>query len=113
LRRVGPAIASAASRAARTAPCRPKPQCCGTHNYLDTYRYPGARRVDLSRVLSHWDEERAFKPDGDFISSFDLLGDAFGEYPNIVSNIIASARKRSRPTELVCRDGTNVGAKYR
>jgi hypothetical protein len=36
LRRVGSAIASAASHAARSAPCRPKPHCCGTLNYLDT-----------------------------------------------------------------------------
>nr|WP_295543361.1 type II toxin-antitoxin system VapC family toxin [uncultured Thiohalocapsa sp.] len=31
-------MASAASHAARSAPCRPKPHCCGTHNYLDIHR---------------------------------------------------------------------------
>lgn len=41
----GLSIASAVSRAARPASCRPKPQCCVTHNWTDTGgRFTGIRQ---------------------------------------------------------------------
>jgi hypothetical protein len=53
LRRVGPAIISAASHAARSAHCQPKPHCYGTHNYLEKRRDKSEQYVMVYMIGSH------------------------------------------------------------